>query len=127
MTRPRRSPAVEAWLDSRPLESLFISETAVGELLQGIFHLPESKRRAEIELWLERDVLPMFAGRILPVDRPTWTIWGRLSGEAMRRGKPLPVIEALLLATAISHDLTLATRDRGVAGLGARVVDPWRK
>lgn len=40
--------------------------------------------------------------------------------------RSVPVIDGLLAATALTHDLTLVTRnDRDVAGLGARVINPF--
>jgi predicted nucleic acid-binding protein len=41
--------------------------------------------------------------------------------------RPIPVIDGLLAATAVTNDLTLVTRnDRDVAGLGAAVLNPFR-
>ena len=41
--------------------------------------------------------------------------------------RSLPVIDGLLAATALTNGLTLVTRnDRDVAGLGARVFNPFR-
>jgi len=41
--------------------------------------------------------------------------------------RPVRVIDGLLAATALTHDLTLVTRnDRDVAGLGARVINPFK-
>ena len=49
--------------------------------------------------------------------------WGRLVAQA---GRPLPVIDSLLAATAAQHGLILVTRNlRDVQGLGAQVLDPW--
>ncbi len=41
--------------------------------------------------------------------------------------RPVPVIDGLLAATALTNGLTLVTRnDRDVAGLGATVLNPFR-
>ena len=62
-----------------------------------------------------------FAGRILPVDDAVALEWGRMSA-----GRPVPVIDGLLAATAKVHRLTLATRNTAdVADLGAEVVNPF--
>lgn len=63
-----------------------------------------------------------FAGRVLGIDNAVADQWGRMS--AMR---PVPVIDGLLAATALTNGLTLVTRnDRDVAGLGAAVLNPFR-
>lgn len=49
--------------------------------------------------------------RILDIDVEIADRWGQLSSEARRRGKVLPVIDALLAATALHHNLTVITRN----------------
>ena len=53
--------------------------------------------------------------------------WGRMSGEGKRaNGHAPPVIDALLAATAIEHDLYLVTRNvKDTRPAGAIVFDPW--
>jgi predicted nucleic acid-binding protein len=53
-------------------------------------------------------------------------VWGRISGEAERQGRKLPVIDGLIGATAMAHGLTVATRNTDdIARTGARVFNPW--
>ena len=62
-----------------------------------------------------------FADRILAIDAATAKLWGALSAD-----RPRPVIDTLLAATAIVHDLTLVTRNTtDVAGTGVAVLNPW--
>ncbi len=64
----------------------------------------------------------MFADRVLPVDTATARLWGELSAC---RG--LPVIDTLIAATAIAHELTLVTRNtRDVEATRVPLVDPWQ-
>jgi len=59
---------------------------------------------------------------VLGIDNAVSDQWGRMS--AIRQ---IPVIDGLLAATAVTHGLTLVTRnDRDVAGLGAKVLNPFR-
>nr|WP_272421487.1 hypothetical protein [Polyangium jinanense] len=52
--------------------------------------------------------------------------WGRLQGEAERRGQMLPAIDALLGATALAHGLVVVTRNETDIGrTGVRIIDPW--
>jgi len=54
--------------------------------------------------------------------------WGRVAGEAEAEGKKLPVIDALLGATALVHGLTVATRNTAdIARTGAPVFNPWEE
>lgn len=44
----------------------------------------------------------------------------------LHAGRTLPELDALIAATALVHDLTLATRNvRDFAGTGVRLVNPW--
>ena len=62
-----------------------------------------------------------FADRVLGVDIPVARLWGELSA-----GRSLPVIDTLIAATAITHGLTLVTRNtKDVTLSGASVLDPW--
>ena len=62
-----------------------------------------------------------FASRVIDVSATVADRWGRLNAV-----RPLPIIDGLLAATAIEHDLTLVTRDTAaVAGTGVAVLDPW--
>jgi predicted nucleic acid-binding protein len=63
-----------------------------------------------------------FADRLLPISVAIAQRWGRLNA-----GQPLPVVEGLLAATAIEHDLTFVTRNSGtLMASGVRLLNPWR-
>ena len=119
-------PKVEAWLESTDESQVYLSVLTLGEIRKGIATLPRASRRAVLETWLETSLRRRFAGRILPVDELVADRWGRVAAAAGSRGKPLPVIDGLLAATALCHNLTLVTRNSGdVAGSGATVFNPW--
>jgi toxin FitB len=63
---------------------------------------------------------------VLDVTEEIALVWGKLQAEAERRGQTLPVIDALLGATALTHGLLVVTRNEADIGrTGARGVDPW--
>jgi predicted nucleic acid-binding protein len=70
LTRPRSDPKVERWLEEAEDEQLFFSVVSLGEILKGVTILPESKRRAALQRWLDNTFRPWFEGRILPVTEP---------------------------------------------------------
>jgi toxin FitB len=77
---------------------------------------------AALERWL-RQVEAGFGNRVLGIDTAVADQWGRLSAI-----RSIPVIDGLLAATAMTNGLTLVTRnDRNLAGLGAAVVNPFRR
>jgi predicted nucleic acid-binding protein len=124
--KPQPNPAVLAWLAAQDETALFLSVLTLGELQKGIEKLPNSRRRTSLQEWLDHDMRERFAGRLLEVTEEIALTWGRLQGEAERRGQTLPAIDALLAATALANGLVVVTRNEpDIRRTGVRVVDPW--
>ena len=122
--RKTPDPRVVQWLADQAEEELFISVLTLGELWKGAALLPDGRKRRQILLWLQRDIRQRFEGRILPVDETVSLAWGQLLADAER---PLPAIDSLIAATAVAHQLTLATRNtEDMADSGAAVFNPWK-
>ena len=118
----RCDPRVAAWYQQVGDEELFLSVLVVGEIRQGIERLRlRSARRADrLEQWLE-ELLQTFADRILPVDGEVAQNWGRLNAR-----DSLPVVDALLAATAQTHGLVFATRNlKDIERSGVRCINPF--
>ena len=64
------------------------------------------QRREKLRLWLENDLRDWFGPRILLIGLDVADHWGRLLTQA---GRLVPVIDSLLVATALHHDLRLVT------------------
>jgi predicted nucleic acid-binding protein len=126
LIKARPEPKVAAWLESTDESLVHLSVLTLGEIRKGIAALPRTSRRGALERWLETSLRRRFAGRILPVDEAIADRWGRIAGASSLKGKPLPVIDGLLAATALHHDLILATRNSDhAAATGASVFNPW--
>ncbi len=119
-------PNVSRWVEDTDETLLHLSELTLGEIRKGIGGLPQAKRRAELEIWLNKGLRSRFAGRILPIDAAVADRWGRVAAQARSKNIQLPVIDGLLAATALEHDLTFVTRNTAdVAGTGVLVLNPW--
>jgi hypothetical protein len=121
--KSRADSGVMAFLSAADAAGLFLSVLSLGELRKGV----EAKRRTDptaaeqLGAWVD-GIETTFADRILPVDAAAARRWGELSA-----GRSLPVIDTLIAATAISHGLTLVTRNtRDVESTGVPLVDPWQ-
>ncbi len=108
-----KSEKLKHWMDQHPENSYFISVISVGEIQSGISKLKQSEqdRKNILENWLILDLIPRFKHRILEIDLKTSSIWGQLRGEAQKRGYVLPVIDALIAASAIQHQMVLVTEN----------------
>ena len=124
----RKAPAsqVIAWMDEQDEESLFMSDITLGEIEKGILKLrPTDPRRSQrLTAWLAR-VEQRFAGRILPLDAAALQVWAQITAHAELAGQPLPVMDALLMATAQCHGLTVVTRNAQDFANYPQVFNPW--
>jgi toxin FitB len=118
---------VTAWVEDTDESLLYLSVLTFGEIRRGIAALPQSRRRAALEAWLEKDLRTRFEGRILSIDQEVADRWSLLTAAARNSGIVLPVIDGLLAATALEHNLTLVTRDTGqIPSMGIAVFNPWQ-
>jgi predicted nucleic acid-binding protein len=126
MTRPFPQRSVAQWLEDADDDRLYFSVVSLGEILKGIAILPESKRRSQLQQWLNETLRPWFQGRILPVNEPVAERWGWMAGESKLKGRPLKVEDGLIAATALEHGLTVVTRNvKDFEGLGVTILNPW--
>jgi len=114
---------VARWADSVAVSDLYLSAISVQELETGVL-LIERRDGAQgviLRAWLENQVLPAFAGRILPVD----TAVARRSA-ALHVPDPHPARDALIAATGLVHSMTIVTRNiMDFSYAGVRLINPW--
>jgi hypothetical protein len=82
------------------------------ELRYGIELLPQGKRRDSLEVWLSKQVIPNFQGRIYPVDEVVADLSGRMLAAAKMAGHIAEANDTLIAATAKVHGLVVATLNR---------------
>lgn len=126
LVKPQPQPNVTAWIESTDESLLYLSVLTLGEIRRGIAALAQSRRRATLEAWLDKDLRARFEERILAIDQEVADRWGLLTAAARNSGIVLPVIDGLLAATALEHNLTLVTKDIGqIPSMGVAVFNPW--
>ncbi|MGO8758485.1 MAG: type II toxin-antitoxin system VapC family toxin [Terracidiphilus sp.] len=126
LTRPHPQPSVSEWLDNADDEQLYFSVISLGEIVKGISALPASKRRTELQDWLDGTLRLWFGDRILSINAPIAERWGAMAGQCKSKGRPLKVADGLIAATALLHDLAVVTRNaRDFEELGVEIVNPW--
>ena len=126
MIRPRPKASVVSWIRERNEDELFLSVITVGELGKGIAKLPDSAKRAKLEQWIRRELADRFRDRLLVIDSSVAARWEGIVGASEARGQPLPVIDSLIAATGLQHDLTVVTRNTDdLERCGAHCFNPW--
>ena len=127
LIKPQPDGNVLRWIAETDEALLFLSVLTVGEIRNGIEKLNPGRGRGRLESWLTVDLRLRFQERILTIDEAIAQRWGALSATAAKKGRPLPVIDGLLAATALHHDLMLVTRnDEDVSGTSVPVLNPWQ-
>ncbi len=124
LRRPERADTnVRAWASSTPAELYAISVVTVLELELGtlLMERRDTVQGAILRRWLEHEILTPLADRILPIDT---TIARRCA--KLHVPDPRPERDALIAATALTHGLTLVTRNVvDFEPMGIAVLNPW--
>lgn len=124
--KPKPSAELARWLDAQPEDELFISVITFAELRRGASLLPFGRKRDTLRRWIDRSLTDRFEGRTLTVDRAVCDIWGDLLALSRQKSIALSVMDGFIAATAIAHQLTLATRNtKDSLGLEFSLVDPF--
>ena len=125
LTKPIPAPQVEAFL-RQSKGRVFVSVFSIGEIRKGISSLPASNRRDALEDWLDNEIMPWLGDRVLPVTLAIAKRWGDLAAQSKAKGRPRPVVDAVIAATAFQHDLVLVTRNvKDYEDLGITILNPW--
>lgn len=126
LVRSKPEPLVLEWIKAANESLLYLSVLTIGEIRKGVAALPQSRRRTQLESWLELDLQARFSERILSIDTQIADRWGLLAAEARRKGRALSAIDGLLAATALHHNLTIVSRNvSDFAGTQVLILNPW--
>lgn len=125
--RPRPNQAVLNWIASQEKSRLNLSAVTVGEVRRGIERLQSGAKKAHLQNWLE-ELRFKFSGRILPLTEETFSIWGKMFVGFENKGLVRPVLDSLMEATALEHDLILVTRNaRNFQDSSVTILNPWEE
>jgi predicted nucleic acid-binding protein len=125
-TKRKPEEKVIQWIDDVEEEHLYISVITVGEIQRGVERLPESHRKTQLQVWMNNGLVERFTGRMLPIDTETMLLWGSLMARSEQAGQPMGVMDSLITATALQHNLALVTRNvSDFQSCGVSLINPW--
>ncbi|MFZ3004863.1 MAG: type II toxin-antitoxin system VapC family toxin [Phenylobacterium sp.] len=124
LRRPERAdPRLLAWATDTPASSLFLSAITLLEIEMGALRIArrDAAQGAVLRTWIDRQVLPTFADRVLPVDAAVALRCATLHVPDLRSER-----DALIGATALVHGMTVVTRNQAdFAPMGVALLNPW--
>jgi len=124
--RREPEPGVIEWIDAQALETLYLSAITVADLRSGIALLPAGKRRTSLQESLERRVLPLFSGRVLPFDLPCTQTYSEIIAKTQKVGLAIATADGFIAATAVANGFAIATRDTShFEAAEVAVINPW--
>lgn len=106
-TKPSPEPRVVDWLRTHERE-IAVDPIILGELRFGILLLPKGKKRTALERWFDDGVKRLHC---LSWEAETGLKWAELLARLRMSEKAMPIKDSLIAATALTHDLTMATRN----------------
>jgi toxin FitB len=121
-TKPAPDPRVLEWLRAHESE-LAVDPIVLGELRFGILLLSKGRKRSALERWFDAGVQRLHC---VPWEAATGLTWAALLARLRAAGTAMPIKDSLIAATALTHDLIVATRNRpDFEKAGVRIVDPF--
>ena len=122
VTKPEPRNGVLKWLNTNQSE-MAVDSIILGEIRLGIVRLPNGRKRDILQSWFEEGVQRLVC---IPWDNEIAIRWADLIVELQRTGRTLPLFDSMIAATALTHGLTIATRNRrDFEVAGVQFVNPF--
>ena len=122
LSKDKPNSEVVAWV-GRNHEACFLSAVTIGELVKGLELLAEGKKRRRLTRQL-RFLQEDYQDRILAYDDLAAIEWGRLYAAAKKQNRRLALEDSLIEATALTHQLIVATHN-AADFFRVQTFDPW--
>jgi toxin FitB len=121
-TKPAPSSKVIDWLSANQSD-LVVDSIILGELCIGILALPRGRKRIQLVEWFEMLVQTIDC---LPWDAAISRRWAKLVVDLKQKGETMPLLDGMIAATALQHELTIATRNtRDFKKAGVKALNPF--
>ena len=127
LMRAQPDMQVEPWFDVHVDAECYTCSITKAEIFLGIALLPDGIHRTRLAVAAEKMFSENAAALCLPFDDQSALIYANVVSHRRRTGKQISTEDAQIAAIALTHNLTLVTRNikdfRGIEGLV--LVNPW--
>lgn len=125
----RNDTKLLSWIVKHDETEYFLSVVTVGEIQAGISqltHPSDQRKKMLLEEWFISDLSLRFKGRIIDVDEIVAKKWGQIVGTARAKGICIPSNDALIAATALTHNLVVVTENgKDFIHSGVSIFNPY--
>ena len=121
----RGDPRVVAWLE-RERDQCYTSAVVIAQLAYWV-RSKEGRQRHDLQIWLTRLVNAMH-GRIYGFNVSVAHVWAEQEHQLEKVGRPLPLEDSYIAATARRHGFTIATgNEQDFRRPGLKVFNPFKE
>ncbi|MGH8148276.1 MAG: type II toxin-antitoxin system VapC family toxin [Rhodanobacteraceae bacterium] len=125
--KPVPDPKVMTWVAELPGDDVFTTAVTRGELLFGLYCIPEGRRRSGLLLGLRRLFDEKLTGHVLAYDDAAADAYASIAAQRRAQGHPAGQSGMMIAGIVRSRGAALATRNvRDFEGCGIELVDPWQ-
>jgi toxin FitB len=126
LRKPRCDAAVKAWSEAQAPELLYLSRITIAEIRFGIEQHAGQRFREKLQAWLDTELRPWFADRILEMDEEVILEWRRIVQRGKAAGHTFSQPDLFIAATASVAGLCVVTRNvADFVRAGVPVFNPW--
>ena len=127
LMRSEPNPAVIAWLDSQPVESLWTSTITVFDVRYGFEIMTTGRRRRDLEDAFAQVLVKDFADRVLSFDRPAAEASAIIAARHRSAGRNVDIRDVQIAGITAARRASLATRNiRDFDDIGITLINPWQ-
>ena len=121
----RGDPRVVAWLE-REQDRCYTSAVVIGQLAYWV-RSKEGRQRHALQAWLTR-LIDAMHGRIYGFNVSVAHVWAEQERQLEKAGRPMPVEDSYIAATARRYGLTIATgNEQDFRRPGLKVFNPFKE
>ena len=124
--RPEPAASVMGWLAAQPRRDLRTTSISVGEILRGLYRLPEGRRRVDLEKRFHAFMWRAFRDDVLNFDAAAADAYARFAVQREQAGKAVTGPDAMIAGIAAAVAADIATRNvADFLGCGMGLINPW--
>jgi toxin FitB len=121
-TKQMPDSRVVTWLNANE-SNLIVDSIIIGELRIGILALPRGRKRDRLDQWYEIVIETIDC---IPWDATISQRWAALVVKLKQKGESVPLLDGMIAATALQHELIVATRNtRDFQKTGVKTFNPF--